>query len=81
MMTFLNVFLHIYLFYYVFLRLFNLLLCFITFLNVFFAFFQPPIVPRVSFEGDTANFDEYPETNWSEAAPVNPADLHIFSDF
>ena len=27
----------------------------------FFCFFQPPIVPRITYEGDTRNFDEYPE--------------------
>ncbi|KAL7647783.1 UNVERIFIED_CONTAM: hypothetical protein RMT77_001392 [Armadillidium vulgare] len=42
---------------------------------------QPPIVPKVSFEGDTRNFDEYPENNWVAAPSVSHADLHIFSDF
>lgn len=42
---------------------------------------QPPIVPKVSHEGDTRNFDEYPENDWRASAPAPPAQLELFTDF
>lgn len=42
---------------------------------------QPPIVPKVSHEGDTSNFDVYPEEDWKKDPPVPPKDLEIFQNF
>ena len=43
--------------------------------------FQPPIVPKVSYDGDTRNFDDYPETNWQKAPAASEKDMRHFSDF
>lgn len=42
---------------------------------------KPPIVPKVSHEGDTSNFDAYPEDEWKKDAPVPAKDLEIFKNF
>lgn len=42
---------------------------------------KPPIIPRVIHEGDTSNFDEYPETDWKAARFVDSEELVLFSDF
>lgn len=42
---------------------------------------QPPIVPKVSHEGDTSNFDTYPEDEWKKDTPVPAKDLEIFKNF
>ncbi|XP_037936852.1 cAMP-dependent protein kinase catalytic subunit 3 [Teleopsis dalmanni] len=42
---------------------------------------KPPIVPSVTFDGDTSNFDEYPETEWKPAIAVGHGDLELFNDF
>uniref|UniRef100_A0A6A7G9E5 Protein kinase DC2-like n=2 Tax=Hirondellea gigas TaxID=1518452 RepID=A0A6A7G9E5_9CRUS len=42
---------------------------------------QPPIVPKVSYEGDTRNFDDYPENNWRNASPASEAQQALFADF
>uniref|UniRef100_A0A671KQ51 Protein kinase X-linked n=1 Tax=Sinocyclocheilus anshuiensis TaxID=1608454 RepID=A0A671KQ51_9TELE len=42
---------------------------------------KPPIVPKVSHEGDTSNFDTYPEDEWKKDTPVPAKDLEIFKDF
>ncbi|KAG7236066.1 hypothetical protein INR49_001345 [Caranx melampygus] len=42
---------------------------------------KPPIVPKVSHEGDTSNFDVYPEDDWKKDPPVPPKDLEIFKNF
>ncbi|XP_063704204.1 cAMP-dependent protein kinase catalytic subunit 3 [Culicoides brevitarsis] len=42
---------------------------------------KPPIIPRVIHEGDTSNFDEYPETDWKSARFVDHDELMLFSDF
>ncbi|XP_073719672.1 cAMP-dependent protein kinase catalytic subunit PRKX [Misgurnus anguillicaudatus] len=42
---------------------------------------RPPIVPKVSHEGDTSNFDTYPEDEWKKDAPVAAKDLEIFKNF
>lgn len=42
---------------------------------------KPPIVPKVSYEGDTRNFDDYPENNWRSTQGVSDIELAIFSDF
>ncbi|XP_014875408.1 cAMP-dependent protein kinase catalytic subunit PRKX-like, partial [Poecilia latipinna] len=42
---------------------------------------KPPIVPKVSHEGDTSNFDMYPDDDWKKDPPVPPKDLEIFKNF
>ncbi|XP_067260578.1 cAMP-dependent protein kinase catalytic subunit PRKX isoform X3 [Chanodichthys erythropterus] len=42
---------------------------------------KPPIVPKVSHEGDTSNFDTYPEDEWKKDTPVAAKDLEIFKNF
>lgn len=44
-------------------------------------FLQPPIVPRISYEGDSRNFDEYPEIDWKSAPGVGEVELKLFEDF
>ncbi|XP_055376245.1 cAMP-dependent protein kinase catalytic subunit 3 [Condylostylus longicornis] len=41
----------------------------------------PPIVPQVSFDGDTSNFDEYPETDWKPARALDRSEAQLFVDF
>ncbi|KAM5181404.1 cAMP-dependent protein kinase catalytic subunit PRKX [Mantella aurantiaca] len=42
---------------------------------------KPPIMPKVSHEGDTSNFEAYPEDDWNKAPPVPPKDLEMFKNF
>nr|XP_036869327.1 cAMP-dependent protein kinase catalytic subunit PRKX isoform X2 [Manis javanica] len=42
---------------------------------------KPPIVPKVCSEGDTSNFETYPENDWNTAPPVSPKDLEVFKNF
>ena len=42
---------------------------------------QPPIVPKVSYDGDTCNFDEYPEADWQKVACVSEKDYKLFDSF
>ncbi|XP_007953866.2 cAMP-dependent protein kinase catalytic subunit PRKX, partial [Orycteropus afer afer] len=42
---------------------------------------KPPIVPKVSCDGDTSNFEAYPDHDWSKGPPVSPQDLEIFKNF
>lgn len=41
----------------------------------------PPIIPKVSHDGDTKNFDDYPEDNWQSTPPASEQDLEPFLDF
>ncbi|KAK2082746.1 hypothetical protein P7K49_037982 [Saguinus oedipus] len=43
--------------------------------------FCPPIVPKISGDGDTSNFETYPENDWDTATPVPQKDLEIFKNF
>lgn len=45
------------------------------------SFLQPPIIPKVAHEGDTSNFDVYPEEDWKKDPLVSPKDLEIFENF
>ncbi|XP_049775598.1 cAMP-dependent protein kinase catalytic subunit 3-like [Schistocerca nitens] len=49
--------------------------------DVFYRKLKPPIVPRISYDGDTRNFDEYPEADWKAAPSVAEADQKLFDDF
>ena len=42
---------------------------------------KPPIVPKVSSDGDTRNFDNYPEEEWRNVEPITERQLAMFSDF
>lgn len=42
---------------------------------------KPPIVPQVKYEGDTTNFDHYPEGDWKAKFSVGEAELELFKDF
>uniref|UniRef100_A0A2K6FAS7 Protein kinase cAMP-dependent X-linked catalytic subunit n=1 Tax=Propithecus coquereli TaxID=379532 RepID=A0A2K6FAS7_PROCO len=42
---------------------------------------KPPIVPKISGDGDTSNFETYPENDWDAAPPVPEKDLEIFKNF
>uniref|UniRef100_A0A1B6HWE6 Protein kinase domain-containing protein n=4 Tax=Homalodisca liturata TaxID=320908 RepID=A0A1B6HWE6_9HEMI len=42
---------------------------------------KPPIVPRVTYEGDTRNFDDYPEIDWKSAPSAGEPELKLFEDF
>ncbi|KAJ3584365.1 hypothetical protein NHX12_014860 [Muraenolepis orangiensis] len=42
---------------------------------------KPPIIPKVSHEGDTSNFDVYPDDDWKKDAPVAQKDLDLFKSF
>lgn len=41
----------------------------------------PPILPKVDYDGDTENFDEYPENDWKMRPSVSKKELAAFSDF
>lgn len=42
---------------------------------------KPPIVPKLCGDGDSSNFEAYPETEWTDSAPVSPSDLEVFENF
>ncbi|XP_017086298.1 cAMP-dependent protein kinase catalytic subunit 3 isoform X1 [Drosophila eugracilis] len=42
---------------------------------------KPPIMPDVHHDGDTKNFDDYPEKDWKPAKAVDQRDLQYFNDF
>lgn len=42
---------------------------------------QPPIVPKVAYDGDASNFDEYPEADWKSARTLDQNELKLFEDF
>ena len=44
-------------------------------------YLQPPIVPEVSHDGDTRNFDDYPNDDWQKATAVSEEQLKHFKDF
>jgi len=42
---------------------------------------KPPIIPRIVHEGDTSNFDEYPETDFKSARFLDHDEMILFDDF
>lgn len=50
---------------------------------VLFSSMQPPIIPAVKFEGDTSNFDDYPEADeqGDYIKPFEAKKLVMFEDF
>jgi len=49
--------------------------------EVYYRKLKPPIVPRVTFDGDTKNFDDYPEADWNTVKAVSPRQRAMFDDF
>lgn len=49
--------------------------------DVYYRKLKPPIVPRITYEGDTRNFDEYPEADWRSAPSVGESEMKLFEDF
>ncbi|KAL5290242.1 PRKX family protein [Megaselia abdita] len=41
----------------------------------------PPIIPQVTSDGDTSNFDDYPESDLKPATAVGESHLQLFKDF
>ena len=43
---------------------------------------KPPFVPKLSYDGDTRNFDDYPEPEtWSPESQVTEIERRKFDDF
>ena len=49
--------------------------------EVYYKQLKPPIVPKVSYDGDTRNFDDYPETDWRQVPAVSEREFRMFEDF
>ena len=49
--------------------------------EVYYKQLKPPIVPKVSYDGDTRNFDDYPETDWRQVPSVTDREFRMFEDF
>ena len=42
---------------------------------------RPPLVPRVRYDGDTANFDDYSKEEIQKAEKVTEREAKLFEDF
>ncbi|XKL61565.1 hypothetical protein PGB90_008622 [Kerria lacca] len=42
---------------------------------------KPPIIPQITFEGDTRNFDEYAEIEWKPPSFLGTEEQKLFEDF
>ena len=42
---------------------------------------KPPLVPKLKYEGDTSNFDDYPEDDLNKVPGVSEREQRIFDDF
>ena len=42
---------------------------------------KPPIIPNVGHEGDSRNYDDYPESDWRKVPSVSEREQHLFDDF
>ncbi|XP_014669463.1 PREDICTED: protein kinase DC2-like [Priapulus caudatus] len=42
---------------------------------------QPPIVPNISHDGDTRNFEDYPDSHFVKPPPAQREDIEHFKDF
>ena len=49
--------------------------------DVYYRNLKPPIIPKIAFDGDSRNFDEYPETEWRKVPPVSDREIRMFADF
>ncbi|XP_018567559.1 protein kinase DC2 [Anoplophora glabripennis] len=41
----------------------------------------PPVVPKIMYEGDASNFDDYPEGDWKSSRTLEDSELKLFEDF
>ena len=49
--------------------------------KVLLSLFQPPVVPKIDHDGDTQNFEEYPEEDWKNASAAHADHQAFFEDF
>ena len=42
---------------------------------------KPPILPNVDHEGDSRNYDDYPESDWRKVPSVTDREQRLFDDF
>ena len=42
---------------------------------------KPPILPNVGHEGDSRNYDDYPESDWRKVPSVTDREQRLFDDF
>ncbi|KAG5896711.1 hypothetical protein JTB14_014587 [Gonioctena quinquepunctata] len=49
--------------------------------DVFHRKLTPPFVPKIMYDGDSSNFDEYPETDWKSSRTLGESELKLFEDF
>ena len=42
---------------------------------------KPPLVPKLKYEGDTSNFDDYPEDDLNKVPVVSDREQRVFDDF
>lgn len=42
---------------------------------------KPPILPNVGHEGDSRNYDDYPESDWRKVPCVSEREQRLFDDF
>uniref|UniRef100_A0A2C9K8T4 Protein kinase domain-containing protein n=1 Tax=Biomphalaria glabrata TaxID=6526 RepID=A0A2C9K8T4_BIOGL len=42
---------------------------------------KPPIIPEISHDGDTTNFENYEEDNWRKTSPASPEQIKLFEEF
>jgi len=49
--------------------------------DVYYRKLKPPLVPKLKYEGDTSNFDDYPEDDLNKVPGVSDREQRIFDDF
>jgi len=49
--------------------------------DVYYRKLKPPLVPKLKYEGDTSNFDDYPEDDLNKVPGVSEREQRIFDDF
>ncbi|KAJ8928569.1 hypothetical protein NQ314_018854, partial [Rhamnusium bicolor] len=42
---------------------------------------NPPVVPKIMYDGDASNFDDYPESDWKSSRTLEDSELKLFEDF
>ena len=52
-----------------------------SFILSFLRKLKPPLVPKLKYEGDTSNFDDYPEDDLNKVPGVSEREQRIFDDF
>lgn len=49
--------------------------------DVYYRKLKPPLVPKLKYEGDTSNFDDYPEDDLNKVPVVSEREQRVFDDF